>query len=148
MPFFLCPFHRQSPLRVRPRRTFKPGGASSQRKEKTKRFKKKKRERSKILIHTKQNRSHSHAVAIPPTKFLRPALGSKFHVVDLDLSGFSRASFLCYISHLSLAELRSISPAGTRPTELPFEVHTLYENIPILHSTFRQENLDILISSS
>ena len=108
----------------------------------------KNREKSKIITHTKQNRSHSHALAIPPTKFFRPALGSKIHVVDLDLSGFSRASFLCYISHLSLAELRSISPAGTRPTELPFVVHTLYKNIPIIHSTFRQGNLDISISSS
>ena len=53
----------------------------------------KNREKSKIITHTKQNRSHSHALAIPPTKFFRPALGSKFHVVDLDLSGFSRASF-------------------------------------------------------
>ena len=54
VPFFPCPFHRQSPLRVRPRRTFKPGGASSQREKKTKRFKKKKKKEIKCSRKTAQ----------------------------------------------------------------------------------------------
>jgi hypothetical protein len=147
VPFFLALFTGKA-LSAYGRAERSSQGALQVRERKTKHYKKKKEK--EVKFSRTQNRTGATPMRsqFPRQNSSGRPWAPNFTSWITTSLGFQGLLFLCYISHLSPAELRSISPAGTRPTELPFEVHTLYENIPILHSTFRQENLDIPISSS